>query len=106
MFWECPRVTGECGSGGGRVGSEGLSSFGSGELVRKGEYSTDGNTGWILEESPVGELGRKPEPIGGGVAELALGDEWLEGCGDKTGDIGRGECCSTFGLDGFRGEGR
>lgn len=51
-----------------------MSNLGSGEFVRRGEYSAEGNTGCILEDRPVGELGRKPEPIGGGVAELARGE--------------------------------
>jgi hypothetical protein len=41
----------------------------------------------MLEESPVGELGRS-----GGVADIGRGDEWLEGGGDRAGDDGRGEC--------------
>lgn len=59
----------------------------------------------MLEERPVGEPGRKA-PSGGGVAEVARGEEWLDGSGDKAGEDGRGELCSAGGLPAGRGDGR
>jgi hypothetical protein len=49
---------------------------GGGDL--DGEKSGAGNTGSTLEVRGVGELGLNAE-YGGGVAEVALGDEWFDG---------------------------
>lgn len=38
-----------------------------------GERSVEEKIGWMLEDSPVGELGR--EYAGGGVADMARGEE-------------------------------
>ena len=65
----------------------------------------EGNTGWILEDKPVGEIGLK-DTGGGGVADVARGEEWLDGSGDNAGEDGRGEFCSADGLPAGRGEGR
>jgi hypothetical protein len=85
--------------------STGLEPLGSGELGRRGEYSVEGNTGCMLDDRPVGELGLKALG-GGGVADIALGDEWFEGRGDRAGDDGWGELCSAGGDAAGRGEGR
>ncbi len=55
----------------------------------------------MLDESPVGELGRSV-----GLADIARGEEWLDGRGDCAGEDGRGEACSAAGLPTFRGVGR
>ena len=55
----------------------------------------------MLDDSPVGELGRSA-----GLADIARGEEWLEGRGDCAGEDGRGDACSAAGLPAFRGEGR
>lgn len=57
----------------------------------------------MLEVRPAGELGLNV--VGGGVAEVARGDEWVEGSGDTTGEEGLGETCSAAGLPAGRGEG-
>lgn len=44
----------------------------------------------MLDDRPVGEPGRRA-PGGGGVADIARGEEWLDGNGDKAGDDGLGE---------------
>ena len=54
----------------------------------------------MLDVRPAGELGLNAG--GGGVAEVARGDEWFDGNGDNAGEDGRGEFCSAVG----RGEGR
>ena len=60
--------------------------------------------GWMLEESPVGECDR--EYVGGGVADMARGEEWFEGDGDNAGEDGRGDWCSltVIGLGAFKGD--
>lgn len=60
--------------------------------------------GWMLDESPVGEFDR--EYVGGGVADMARGEERFEGDGDNAGDDGRGDRCSltVIGLGAFKGE--
>lgn len=78
-----------------RCGASGLLALGSGECDRWGEKPAGGKTGWMLDERPGGELGRKPL-TGGGVAESARGEEGL----DVAGDEGRGDCCSAGGLAG------
>lgn len=62
----------------------------------------------MLEESPVGELGRRLPACkpGGGVADIARGEEWFDGSGDRAGDEGLGECCSAGGLVTTRGDAR
>ena len=59
----------------------------------------------MLEESPVGDEGRA-NVRGGGVADIARGEEWLDGKGERAGDEGLGERCSVEGLAAFRGDGR
>lgn len=44
----------------------------------------------MVDESPIGELGREKDR-GGGVADIARGDEGFEGDGESAGDDGRGE---------------
>jgi len=61
-------------------------SLGSGEL-RCGEYSVGGNTGCMLEDRPIGDEGRIAAS-GGGVADIARGDEWFDGNGDSAGEDG------------------
>lgn len=78
-----------------RCGGSGLFALGSGGCDRCGEKPAGGNTGWMLDERPGGELGRKPF-VGGGVAESARGEEGL----DVAGEEGRGDCCSAGGLAG------
>lgn len=97
---------GKFGAGGMRVllslvggGSCGLSFSSVGD---RGEKPAGGKTGCILDDRPGGELGRKPLGNGGGVADIALGDDGLEVAGEE----GRGECCSADGLAGFLGDGR
>lgn len=75
-------------------------SFGS-SVGERGEKFAGGNTGCMLEDSPGGELGLNPFGRGGGVADMALGDDGLE----VAGEDGRGDCCSPFGLPGFLGDG-
>lgn len=90
----------------GRLGvSPVLALTGSGELSRIGEYSVEGKTGCMLEERPVGEPGLR-EAGGGGVADIARGDEWFEGSGERAGEDGRGELCSAGGEAAGRGDGR
>lgn len=67
-----------------------------------GENPAGGKTGCMVDDRPGGELGRNPLSNGGGVADIARGDDGLEVAGDE----GRGDCCSVAGLPGFRGEGR
>lgn len=78
---------------------------GSGEVGRIGEYSVKGKTGWILEVKPAGEPGLRAVS-GGGVADIALGEEWFEGSGERAGEDGCGENCSAGGLGAGRGDGR
>lgn len=61
--------------------------------------------GCIRDVNPVGELGRRLVG-GGGVADVARGEEWFEGMGDRAGEEGRGEFCSAGGDAAGRGEGR
>lgn len=68
----------------------------------RGEKPAGGNTGCMLDDRPGGELGRNPFGIGGGVADIARGDDGLEVAGEE----GRGECCSAEGLPGFLEDGR
>lgn len=68
----------------------------------RGEKPAGGKTGCMLDDRPGGELGRKPLSGGGGVADIARGDDGL----DVAGEEGRGDCCSAVGLAGFRGDGR
>lgn len=59
----------------------------------------------MLDVKPAGEPGLK-EPSGGGVADIARGEEWFEDMGDKAGEESWGEECSAGGLTAGRGDGR
>lgn len=106
-------IRGRRGLGLGRFGAGGIRvgvSRGGGDSCTlsfssvgdRGEKPAGGKTGCMLDDKPGGELGRNPFGIGGGVADIARGDDGLEVAGDE----GRGEYCSTEGLPGFRGDGR
>ena len=71
-------------------GSAALGRLRSGDVDRKGEYSVEGKTGCILDERVVGEPGLRAGG-GGGVADMARGEEWFDGSGDRPGEDGRGE---------------
>lgn len=75
--------------GGGRGGGGDESCCGSfSPTGDRGENPAGGKTGCMLDDRPGGELGRKPLGNGGGVADIARGDEGL----DVAGDEGRGDC--------------